>query len=77
MEENKLYKITTKFAQGFATEYMATMVYGTWKRVLEKQSEAVEKMLADYGSMPYLGVHIKSTVTLIEDVVVTLSRGSE
>ncbi len=70
MEENKLYKINTKFTK-FYTEYMTTYVYGTSKRVQEKQSEAIEKMLSDYGSMPYLGIHIITEVTLIEDIVIT------
>ncbi len=73
MEETKLYKIDTKFTKSHTTEYMTTIVYGTLKRVQEKQKEAVEKILSDCGSMPYLGIHIKSEVTPIEDVVVTLS----
>ncbi len=76
-ETNKLYKIDTELRKGYSVEYMTAMAYGTWERVQEKQSEAVEKMLADYGVMPYLGIYIKSKVTLIKDVVVTLSRGSE
>ncbi len=71
MEENKLYKIDTKFTKSYTTKYMTTYVYGTLKRVCEKQREAVEKILSDYGSMPYLGIHIKSEVTLIEDIVIT------
>ncbi len=74
---NKLYKIDTKFKKGYNTKYMTTYAYGTWERVQEKQSEAIEKMIADYGVMPYLGIYIKSKVTLIKDIAVILSRGSE
>ncbi len=74
MQEDKLYKIDTELRKGYNVEYLTTIVYGTQKRVQEKQSEAVEKMLADYNSL-YVGTHVESKVTLIEDVVVTLSRG--
>ncbi len=76
-ETNKLYKIDIKFKKGFDAKYLTTYAYGTWERVQEKRSEAIEKLIADCSSPPYLSTHVNSKVTLIEDVVVTLSRGSE
>ncbi len=76
-ENNKLYKIDTELKKGYTVEYMTAMAYGTWDRVQEKRSETIEKLLEDCSSPPYLGIHVKSKVTLIKDVVVTLSRGSE
>ncbi len=76
-ETSKLYRIDTELRESYSVEYMTAMAYGTWERVQEKRSETIEKMLEDCSSPPYLGIHVKSKVTLIKDVGITLSRGSE
>ncbi len=70
VEENKLYKIVTKLSEGFEAKYLTTIVYGTSKRVQDKRSEAIEKILSDHGSM-HFGIHIKSEVTMMDDAVIT------
>ncbi len=70
MEENKLYKIVTKLSKGFDAKYLTTIVYGTQKRVQDKRSEAIEKIISDHSST-HLGIHIISEVTMIKDAVVT------